>query len=171
MHSALPRPRRQHYFVVSLPADEQHAVSRLYSGSGVDAKSAAKRVAIQIGRCISQLLLIQGSGPQKCERTDNGAPSCARIFVNSFSEDRRTRPDCRLTTSGRNGAPHRWADLQGPRIGVQGRRRAGGAVPRLTIVRSGCSRMRSNNRWHSSIVGMRGSCCRLLTPRTSETRP
>ncbi len=129
MHSALPRPRRQHYFVVSLPADEQHAVSRLYSGSGVDAKSDVKRVAIQIGRCISQLLLIQGSGPQKCERTDNGAPSCARIFVNSFSEDRRTRPDCRLTTSGRNGAPHRWADLQGPRIGVQGRRRAGGAAP------------------------------------------
>jgi hypothetical protein len=22
--------------------------------------------------------------PQKCERTDNGAPSCARIFVNSL---------------------------------------------------------------------------------------
>jgi hypothetical protein len=63
MHSALPKPRRQYYSVASLPAGEQHAVSRLYSGSGVDAKSAVERVAIEIGRCVSQLLLIQGIGP------------------------------------------------------------------------------------------------------------
>jgi len=53
MHSALLITRRQYYFVASLPADEQHAVSRLYSGSGVDAKSTVKRVAVQARRCAS----------------------------------------------------------------------------------------------------------------------
>src|SRR6266446_8314362 len=53
MHSALLRSRRQHSFIASLPADEQHAVSRLYSGSGVDAKPTVKRIAIQVRRCTS----------------------------------------------------------------------------------------------------------------------
>lgn len=53
MHRALMRSRRQHYFVISLPADEQHTVRRLYSGSGVDAKSAIKRIAVQVRRCAS----------------------------------------------------------------------------------------------------------------------
>src|SRR5713226_3254482 len=53
MHSALLRSRRQHSLIASLPADEQHAVSRLYSGSGVDAKSSVKRIAVQVRRCVS----------------------------------------------------------------------------------------------------------------------
>src|SRR6266403_2166041 len=53
IHSTLRRSRRQHYFVTSLPTDEQHAVSRLYSGAGVDAKSAVKRIAVQVRGCAS----------------------------------------------------------------------------------------------------------------------
>ena len=53
IHSALLRSRRQHYFVTALPTDEQHAVSRLYSGAGVDAKSAVKCIAVQVRRCAS----------------------------------------------------------------------------------------------------------------------
>src|SRR5260370_1675740 len=45
--SSLRRSRRQHYFVTALPTDEQHAVSRLYSRAGVDAKSAVKWIAVQ----------------------------------------------------------------------------------------------------------------------------
>src|SRR5437773_1610294 len=73
MHSALLRSRRQHYFVASLPADEQHAVSRLYSGSGVDAKSAVKRIAVQVRCCASQLLVIQGSRQPNAFRQNQSA--------------------------------------------------------------------------------------------------
>src|SRR5260370_19061401 len=60
MHSALFTLRRQHYFIASFPPDVQHAVSRLYSGSGVDGKSAVKRIAVHARRCPSYLLVIQG---------------------------------------------------------------------------------------------------------------
>src|SRR5215471_3735607 len=37
---------KAHYFVALPPADEQHAVSLLRSGAGVDAKSSVKRIAV-----------------------------------------------------------------------------------------------------------------------------
>src|SRR5207302_2706248 len=51
--SALRGSRRQHYFVVPLPADKQHAVFGLDSGSGVDAKPSVKRIAVQVRRGVS----------------------------------------------------------------------------------------------------------------------
>src|SRR5438552_18790075 len=77
MHSALPRSRGQHYFVASLPADEQHSMSRLCSGSGVDAKPAVISTAVQVRRCASQFLVIQGSRPPNafCQDQSGGETS------------------------------------------------------------------------------------------------
>ena len=82
MHSALLRSRRQHYFIASLPADEQYAVSRLYSGSGADAKSAVKRIAVQVRRCASQLFVIQGSRlPNAFRQNQSRAKTSGRNVV------------------------------------------------------------------------------------------
>src|ERR1700746_513351 len=59
MRSALLRSLRQHCLVASLPADEQHRASGLHSGSGVDAKSSVKGIAVQVRRRVSYLLVIQ----------------------------------------------------------------------------------------------------------------
>src|SRR5713101_870949 len=77
----------QHYFVSSLPTDEQHAVSRLYSGAGVDAEPAVKRIAIQVRRSASKLLVIQGSGPPNAFRQNqSGRKTSGRNVVGRMSE-------------------------------------------------------------------------------------
>jgi hypothetical protein len=87
MHSALLISRRQHYLVVSLPADEQHAVSGLYSGSGVDAKSAVKRIAVQVRRSASKLLVIQGSRlPNAFRQNQSGGKTSGRNVVGRMAE-------------------------------------------------------------------------------------
>ena len=73
--------------MASLPTDEQHAVSRLYSGAGVDAEPAVKRIAIQVRRSASKLLVIQGSRlPNAFRQNQSGGKTSGRDVVGRLAE-------------------------------------------------------------------------------------
>ena len=85
--AALFGSRRQHHFAASLPTDEQDAVSRLNSGSRVDAKSSVKRITVQIRRGTSQLPVIQGTNKPNAFRQDqSGGETSGRDVVGRLAE-------------------------------------------------------------------------------------